>query len=206
MSQESPNNQNKPAAPSSADYAGDYNRETTFGRGDRNYQAPLRAFGANDWRSYGENPSLHNSGEGIVERMRKFLVGPKLQERDPGGILADVNHALFEDPRLDASQVEVRLEDGIVTLEGAVTDRWSKWRAEDSAEAVSGVKEVVNYLRVTRDFEESRVDPDLQAAAALMPGNPEEPIFETPGLEGVTSIGGFNNSVVIPHPPREPER
>ena len=39
------------------------------------------------------------------------------------------------------------MKDGEVTLEGSVTDRRAKQRAEDLAEAVGGVRDVDNKLR-----------------------------------------------------------
>lgn len=48
---------------------------------------------------------------------------------------------------LDASHIEVRVEDGVVFLDGVARNRREKRRAEDLAE-VEGVADVVNALRI----------------------------------------------------------
>ncbi|MGQ0538302.1 MAG: BON domain-containing protein, partial [Gemmatimonadaceae bacterium] len=50
--------------------------------------------------------------------------------------------------RIDASEIEIRVQSGEVTLTGTVTDREQKRMAEDLVEAVSGVKDVQNQIRV----------------------------------------------------------
>ncbi|OAP46298.1 BON domain-containing protein [Sinorhizobium americanum] len=74
--------------------------------------------------------------------------GPRGYKRSDARIAEDVNDRLTEDPWLDASDIEVSVSNGEVTLGGVVSGRKDKWRAEDSAEAVSGVSHVQNNLRV----------------------------------------------------------
>jgi len=59
-----------------------------------------------------------------------------------------VNDRLSDDYYLDASEVEVTVENTEVTLTGTVNNRNDKRRAEDLAESVSGVTNVENRLRV----------------------------------------------------------
>lgn len=49
---------------------------------------------------------------------------------------------------IDASDIEVKVEQGIVTLEGSVHARWMKHQAEDITDDVGGVKDIHNQLRV----------------------------------------------------------
>ncbi|WP_261663429.1 BON domain-containing protein [Deinococcus sp. Marseille-Q6407] len=49
---------------------------------------------------------------------------------------------------MDASEVEVQVEGGEVTLSGTVNDRWQKRQAESCAERVRGIRDVHNRLRV----------------------------------------------------------
>ena len=56
----------------------------------------------------------------------------------------------MDDDALDASEVSVRVENGDVVLMGTVTTRDQKRHAEDIAERVSGVRDVINQLRVSR--------------------------------------------------------
>jgi osmotically-inducible protein OsmY len=51
--------------------------------------------------------------------------------------------------QLDASDIEVRVASGEVTLIGSVSSRYAKRMAEDVVDGVSGVREVNNQLRVT---------------------------------------------------------
>ena len=55
--------------------------------------------------------------------------------------------------RLDVSEVEVTVEAGVVTLAGSVPDRQQKYRVEDIADDVYGVKDLLNRLRVPRTQE-----------------------------------------------------
>jgi osmotically-inducible protein OsmY len=55
---------------------------------------------------------------------------------------------LTDDYYLDASDVEVMMNDSVVTLTGRVDSRYDKRGAEYIAESVSGVKEVTNQLLV----------------------------------------------------------
>jgi len=74
--------------------------------------------------------------------------GPKEYRRSDDRILEDVCDRLYEDPYVDASDVEVKVENGEVTLNGTIDHRNARRRAEDIIEAVSGVTHVQNNLRV----------------------------------------------------------
>ena len=74
--------------------------------------------------------------------------GPKGYRRSDERIKEDVNDRLGDDYYLDASDVEVAVENTEVTLTGTVKSRSDKRRAEDIAESVSGVTNVENRLRV----------------------------------------------------------
>ena len=74
--------------------------------------------------------------------------GPKGYRRSDERIKEDVNDRLSDDYYIDASDVEVAVENSEVTLTGTVRNRTDKRRAEDIAESVSGVTNVENRLRV----------------------------------------------------------
>ncbi|MBT1704128.1 BON domain-containing protein [Chryseosolibacter indicus] len=74
--------------------------------------------------------------------------GPRNYSRSDDRIKEDINDRLSDDPWVDASDIEVTVSSGEVTLTGYVNERSEKRRAEDLAEAVSGVKHVENRLRV----------------------------------------------------------
>jgi osmotically-inducible protein OsmY len=74
--------------------------------------------------------------------------GPKDYKRSDERIREDANDRLTEDSRVDASNVTVTVASGEITLDGAVTSREAKRRAEDVVDRISGVKHVQNNLRV----------------------------------------------------------
>lgn len=74
--------------------------------------------------------------------------GPKGFVRSDERIREDINCRLTDDGFVDASEIEVTVENAEVTLSGTVPDKSSKRRAEDISELVSGVKNVENRLRV----------------------------------------------------------
>ncbi|KAA2237004.1 BON domain-containing protein [Salinarimonas soli] len=74
--------------------------------------------------------------------------GPKGYQRSDERIREDVSERLTEDPHVDASDIEVSVQSREITLSGHVASRPEKRRAEDIAEAVSGVAHVQNNLRV----------------------------------------------------------
>ncbi|HEY6869705.1 MAG TPA: BON domain-containing protein [Novosphingobium sp.] len=74
--------------------------------------------------------------------------GPGDYVRADERIREDVNDRLTDDHRLDARRISVRVTKGEVTLDGSVPNRASKRRAEDLAEAISGVRHVQNNLRI----------------------------------------------------------
>ena len=77
-------------------------------------------------------------------------LGPKNYQRSDERIREDACEMLTDDGYVDASDIEVNVGDGIVTLSGNVADRTQKRRAEDVVDRVMGVREVQNNLRITR--------------------------------------------------------
>ena len=74
--------------------------------------------------------------------------GPRGYKRSDNRIEEDINERLTEHPMIDASDVEVSVQNGEVTLRGHVDHREAKRIAEDIAESVFGVKEVNNQIKV----------------------------------------------------------
>ncbi|HSI87466.1 MAG TPA: BON domain-containing protein, partial [Pyrinomonadaceae bacterium] len=74
--------------------------------------------------------------------------GPKGYSRSDDRIKEEINEKLWFDDDLDASNIEVEVNSGEVTLTGTVEDRYTKRAAEDLVEGLSGVKHVQNNLRV----------------------------------------------------------
>ncbi|WP_204743196.1 BON domain-containing protein [Pseudocnuella soli] len=74
--------------------------------------------------------------------------GPRGYQRSQERIKEDVCHRLSDDDRLDASEVEVEVQDNEVILSGKVHSKEEKRRAEDLAERIAGVSNVTNRLRI----------------------------------------------------------
>jgi hypothetical protein len=74
--------------------------------------------------------------------------GPRGYQRSSERILEDVCERLTDDREVDASDLDVDVENGIVTLRGSVADRRQKRRAEDVAEQARGVRDVRNQLEL----------------------------------------------------------
>lgn len=74
--------------------------------------------------------------------------GPKGYQRSDERIREDVSEKLYEAHEVDASEIEVQVKNGEVTLSGTVSDRQQKRRAEEIVEQCTGVKDVQNQIRV----------------------------------------------------------
>jgi osmotically-inducible protein OsmY len=85
---------------------------------------------------------------GEMRRGRYAGRGPRGYRRSDERIREDVNERLTDDWRVDAIDIEVSVDNGVVTLAGRVASRAEKRRAEDIAESVSGVTDVSNQLRI----------------------------------------------------------
>lgn len=74
--------------------------------------------------------------------------GPKNYTRSDDRIKEDINDRLTDHYQIDASDIDVEVSNGEVTLTGFVNSRRDKRMAEDIVEDVSGVKNVENRLRL----------------------------------------------------------
>ncbi|WP_407935841.1 BON domain-containing protein [Cupriavidus necator] len=109
-------------------------------RGTQGVADPYRQF-----TGFNERMGLYHSGP-----QRARPVGPRNYQRTDERILEDLCEQLTRNARLDLNEVEVRVDQGVVTLEGSVPERQQKYRIEDIADEVYGVQEVANHLRVPR--------------------------------------------------------
>jgi hypothetical protein len=73
--------------------------------------------------------------------------GPKYARADDR-VREDVCDRLTADPFVDATEIDVRIVRGEVTLEGEVRTRDQKRHAEDVAASIAGVSDVINRLRL----------------------------------------------------------
>jgi hypothetical protein len=81
---------------------------------------------------------------------RRFGKGPKGYKRSDERIKEDVCDQLAQTDDVDASELEISVANGEVTITGTVPDRRMKYAAEQIVEHVSGVNEIHNQVRVKR--------------------------------------------------------
>ena len=91
--------------------------------------------------------------------------GPKNYRRSDERIREEINDRMTESEWLDASDIEVFVQAGEVTLSGTVDSRYAKRLAEDIADSVSGVGNVQNNLRV-QSYEAGAAAAGVPAPAA----------------------------------------
>lgn len=137
--------------------------------------------------------------------------GPKGYQRTDERINDEVHDRLTEDPWLDASDIQVEVKAGEVTLSGHVETREAKHRAERLIEDLSGVKHVQNNLRVAeragftgagRGFGSSALEAEMRRhEQATDPGN-----NGVSGLSGRTSTGAEaeRSTSAAPKDPKKP--
>ena len=125
--------------------------EAGYGEGDRRYDADNAYPGrwADQRDREGRYSGMGASGQDVERATRDFRgVGPKGYTRSDQRIREQVCDVLMDDPLLDASDIEVTVKDGEITLSGKVSEREWKRRAEDLAERCSLGKHVQNNIRV----------------------------------------------------------
>jgi hypothetical protein len=82
--------------------------------------------------------------------------GPKGFRRPDERIHEDLCARMAAHPALDASEIDVRITDGDVVLDGTVRSRSERRLAEAMAESVGGVRDIRNNLRLAQDAESPR--------------------------------------------------
>ena len=139
---------------------GGYSHGQGSGQGYRQGQG---GYGAESWRGFDDQSrgsGFARNWEGMQSRQGSRTSfagrGPKDYQRSDDRIREEVSDRMTDDHDLDASEISVEVRGGEVTLTGTVRTRDQKRRAEDCAESISGVSEVVNNIRVKADDASSR--------------------------------------------------
>lgn len=116
----------------------------------RGNQQAGRTLGTQGWQ---EREGAQRGAFGLQSSHRGR--GPQGYARSDERIREDVCERLSEHHYIDASQIRVEVNQGVVTLEGSVDDRWQKYQTEDLVDATSGVKDIQNRLNVSRASRQS---------------------------------------------------
>jgi osmotically-inducible protein OsmY len=83
--------------------------------------------------------------------------GPRGYQRSDERIREEINDRLTAHGLVDATDIEVGIQSGEVTLTGFVDSRSAKRAAEDCAEDIQGVREVHNHLRIRSHADDAGV-------------------------------------------------
>lgn len=128
-----------------------------------------------------------------LERGAHIGRGPKNYRRSDERIREDVAERMKQHGELDASDIDVRVSQGEVTLEGTVSSRQEKRIAEECAEGVSGVDDVDNKLKVKRrnesDNDTSRQQGTASNSATAGVGSTGTTSGSTSSTRGTASSG-----------------
>lgn len=129
-------------------------RDVDYVSGERRFGGPGRdasydRYPAQNWTP-GQNWTSPSTYEGRREWRESSYAGrgPRGYTRGDERIREDVCDRLTEEPRIDASDIEVNVASGEVTLGGSVRTREEKRFTEDVVERIVGVREVNNNLKV----------------------------------------------------------
>ncbi len=139
-----------------------------------------RPYGGTDWEHERNRDFLSRAGDEVAswfgdeEAARRRErdeghrgKGPKNYMRSDERLHELVSDELADDRHIDASDIDVSVSDGEVTLDGTVTERFAKRHAEDIAERISGIKHVQNNLRVKDQSKSmSSTNPNVQGSRA----------------------------------------
>ena len=99
-------------------------------------------------------------------------VGPRGYRRSDERIMEDVCERLSQHAQVEASEIEVEVSDGEVVLTGTVQDRRTKRMAETSIEAIPGVVDVHNRLRLKGLPDCEQEESEEQTPENPFPGGP----------------------------------
>lgn len=106
-----------------------------------------------------EAATTAESVKGVLGVINNIEVEPVV--RLDSQIRGDIVSALVADPVTESFEIDVNVEDGVVTLTGEVDSYTEKNIAEEVAQGVKGVIDVKNLL--TYDLVADRTDADIQA-------------------------------------------
>jgi osmotically-inducible protein OsmY len=95
--------------------------------------------------------------------------GPRGYQRSDERIREDVCERLTQHGQIDARDIDVEVSNGEVTLRGTVDSRQTKRDVEDTIDAVSGVKDIHNQLRLRQGQMETSAAGQGGLSSRLMP-------------------------------------
>ena len=155
---------------SAGDYDTDFDDQRSSGRSGRDHYTQERwndrdtEFGQDRIRQSSDYRDSSSSGSPWQMTYAEFWLvpgpnsgkGPKGFQRSTENVKETICERLQDHGELDASEIDVSVDDDEVTLKGEVCSRQEKRLAEQCAESVRGIRDVHNHLTVKRDSDDSR--------------------------------------------------
>lgn len=138
----------------------------------------------------------HQTRQWEQQQGQRFERGPKGYKRSDDRIKEDVSDRISQLQHVDSSDVEVDVKDGEVTLTGTVPNRVMKWQLENLVEAIGGVTDVNNMLRIRREggFMQQARSTAQSVVNALKPNEENEaPSARRGGTPGSQDTGPVTN-------------
>ncbi|WP_437332143.1 BON domain-containing protein [Sorangium sp. So ce394] len=117
---------------------------------------------------------------------------PKGYKRSDERIREDICDQISDHPDLDASDVEVKVQNGEVVLTGTVRERRFKHQLETLAERISGVTDVRNEIRLYREQQQGEAKTGGLSSSERSTAGATGAAAGTSG--GATSIGATSTS------------
>jgi hypothetical protein len=131
------------------------------------------------------------SRPGFSVNRRGARRGPKGYQRSDERLKEDISERMYANEQFDCSDVSVEVANGVVTLDGTVDDRYSKYMIEEMVDSIPGVKDVENRLRVSRggDDQSSRSGSGRAGSSSSHSGS-----YGSAGGTSGTSMSGSRTS------------
>lgn len=151
---------------------GEFNKNRSFDR-DRSLNRDFATYGPRQntnrmidgYSDYTRHPSYY--GMGLDKHERNFRGrGPKSYRRSDERLKDEICEVLTDHSDIDATEIEVDVKDGVVTLSGTVNDKWMKYHAEDVIENMSFVNFVQNDIKVSRNKNSNPTEESTSFGAA----------------------------------------
>lgn len=143
--------------PNHAPHFGDYGR----------FSPPLNT-GGYTYDDYSQGSLGRERDAGTVGKF--FGVGPKGYQRSDERIKEDVCECLYAHHDIDASDIEVEVKEGTVSLSGSVDSRRTKRMIEDEIEHLPGIRDIANHLRLRVQSSDVGASMAYGATSAPAPG------------------------------------
>lgn len=118
---------------------------------------------------YGARGTDLGMGAPEDDRGPHYGKGPKGYHRSDARMLEDACEAIAEHGYVDASEVTVKVKDGVATLSGTVLHRHDKKVIEALVERVRGIEEIHNEIRVPRPDRDRPQAQEAQGPGASHP-------------------------------------